>query len=260
MAGGTSYNGWPCSDDPNAIDIQPFGDAYGAPFPGGVRGGDVATVLGYVCTQLHYRVEPVVSGWCWGYSYRANVNNPSSLSCHASGTAVDWNAVTHPNGGSAYGGFDSAQVAEIRAILAEVQGSVQWGADYSGTKDPMHFEIIVNATTLAAVAASLPGGGSAPVPTPDPEDEDMAYQLIKADSGNGAIFAYAPGRFIHVADPAHLDVGHAAGLWDSGQVAVVSAGDLDVLRDNSCGNATDDTPDAKGVNLTSRLPSAVAGA
>lgn len=153
MASGTSYNGWPGNSDPKAIGVGPFGDAAGYPFPGGVKQGDVATVLGYVATQLHYRVEPCVNGWCWGYSWKQNVNNPSQLSCHASGTAIDWCAPDHPNGSS--GTFSDEQVGEIYAILDECQGAVSWLEGY----DEMHFEIQVSAAELAGVAASLPAGG-----------------------------------------------------------------------------------------------------
>ena len=161
MAGGNSYNGWPASDNKAAINIQPFGDAVGLPFPGGVKGGDVTTVMAYLCTQFHYRVEPVVSGWDWGYTYKQKVNNPSSLSCHASGTAVDLNAPDHPNGSS--GTFTDAQVGEIYAILYELQGGVDWLEGY----DEMHFEIAVSAWTLANIAAQLPAGGTTP---PDNSD------------------------------------------------------------------------------------------
>jgi hypothetical protein len=153
MASGTSYNGWPASDDRNAINVEPFGDAVGFPFPGGVRADDVTTVLGYVATQLHNRVEPCVSGWCWGYTYKQNVNNPSQLSCHASGTAIDWCAPLHPNGSS--GTFTDAQVGTIYAILDEVSGAVNWLEGY----DEMHFEICVDAAALADIAAQLPAGG-----------------------------------------------------------------------------------------------------
>lgn len=151
MASGTSYNGWPGNSDPKAIDVVKFGDAQGLPFPGGVKAGDVFTVLGYVAVQFNARVEPIVSGWDWGYSWKQNVNNPSQLSCHASGTAIDLNAPDHPNGSS--GTFTNAQVGQIYAILNEVQGAVDWLEGY----DEMHFEISVNASTLARVAASLPG-------------------------------------------------------------------------------------------------------
>lgn len=162
----TSYNGWPASPDRAEIGVV-ANDV----FPGGVKSGDVTTVLGYVMRQLDARVEPVVGGWCWGYTYKANVNNPSQLSCHASGTAGDWNAPDHPNGSS--GTFTTAQRGEIYAILDECQGAVSWLEGY----DEMHFEICVDAGDLAVVAASLPGGSSPPKPT-DPTDwlDDMVTE------------------------------------------------------------------------------------
>jgi hypothetical protein len=156
----TSYNGWPASDDKASIGVV-SSDV----FPGGAKAGDVTTVLGYVARQLHARVEPCIDGWNWGYTYKANVNNPSQLSCHASGTAIDWNAPDHPNGSS--GTFTAAQVTTIYTILAEVEGAVAWLQGY----DEMHFEVCVSAATLAGVAARL-GGAAPPSPTP-PEDEDM---------------------------------------------------------------------------------------
>jgi hypothetical protein len=152
----TSYNGWPASDDKASIGVV-SSDV----FPGGAKAGDVTTVLGYVARQLHARVEPCIDGWNWGYTYKANVNNPSQLSCHASGTAIDWNAVDHPNGSS--GTFTSSQVTIIYTILAEVEGAVAWLQGY----DEMHFEICVSAQTLKGVAARLGGA------TPPPGDDDM---------------------------------------------------------------------------------------
>ena len=151
----TSYNGWPASDDKASIGVV-SNDV----FPGGAKAGDVTTVLGYVARQLHARVEPCIDGWNWGYTYKANVNNPSQLSCHASGTAIDWNAPDHPNGSS--GTFTAAQVTTIYTILAEVEGAVSWLQGY----DEMHFEICVSASTLAGVAARL--GGSKPPPPKGP--------------------------------------------------------------------------------------------
>lgn len=171
-----SYNGWPASPDKNEIGVVSNGV-----FPGGVKAGDVSTVLGYVMRQLDARVEPVVDGWCWGYTYKANVNNPSQLSCHASGTAGDWNAPSHPNGSS--GTFTAAQVGTIYAILDEVQGAVSWLQGY----DEMHFEICVDAATLARVAASLPAGGGpspAPEPTPEPVEDDMPRRVLTVYDGN----------------------------------------------------------------------------
>jgi hypothetical protein len=156
VASGTSYNGWPANSDPAAIGV-----VQSLWFPGGVKVGDVTTVLRYVAEQFNARVEPIIGGWCWGYTYKANVNNPSSLSCHASGTALDINAPDHPNGSG--GTFTDSQRGEIYAILDECQGAVSWLEGY----DEMHFEIQVDAADLAAVAASLPAGGGPPPNTTD---------------------------------------------------------------------------------------------
>lgn len=150
-----SYNGWPASPDPAAIQVDRGFVVCGVQFPGGVKSGDVATVLGYVAEQIHRRVEQLVEGWCWGYEYRQNVNNPATLSCHSSGTAIDVNAPEHPNGGERYGGFSDAQVAEVYTILEEVDNTVTWGADFTKTYDPMHFEIDATPEHLAAAAGRI---------------------------------------------------------------------------------------------------------
>lgn len=183
----TSYNGWPASADAAEIGIDSgYRSALGIAFPGGIKGGDVSTVLGYVVDEFFRRVESPLTdpstgkpGYgCWGYNYRANVNNPSTLSCHSSGTAVDVSAPAHPNGAS--GTFSSTQRATIYDILAEVQGAVQWGGDYTGTVDEMHFEIIVDAGYLAEVAASL--GGSTPPVIPPMEGLTMPL-IVKRENG-----------------------------------------------------------------------------
>lgn len=140
-----SYNGWPASVDAKAIGVVPFTVA-GVSFPGGVRGGDVATVLRYVAQQFNARVEPLESPGCWGWSYRRN-RNAANLSCHASGTAIDVNAPKHPNGVEAVKTFSDAQIKAVHAILSEIPELaevVHWGGDWHTpalTPDPMHFEI-----------------------------------------------------------------------------------------------------------------------
>lgn len=196
MAGGSSYNGWPASDDPAAIGVDPGFSRGGVTFPGGVKSGDVSTVLGYVVNQLIARVEPPLlnpdtgqPGYgCWGYNYRANVNNPATLSCHSSGTAIDWSAPAHPNGAS--GTFSAAQRATIYDILAECRGAVQWGGDYTGTVDEMHFEIIVPATTLAQVAALL-GDAVPPGPTPPLPPLEGATMPLICRRADGVDYAWS---------------------------------------------------------------------
>ncbi len=165
----TSYNGWPASRDPDAIRINHFFAVGGVQFPGGVKAGDVELVLGHIAAGIHLKVERLVKGWCWGYEFRQNVNDTSTLSCHASGTAIDVNAPRHPNGKS--GTFTPDQVAQIRTLISEAGSVVAWGHDWRGTVDEMHFEIRGSAAAVATAAAGLrprPASppGSSPFPLP----------------------------------------------------------------------------------------------
>lgn len=153
----TSYNGWPVGTPASAIGVANYtvpGTSVVLP----VKAGDVATVLMYVAGRFNGEVEPLRSGQCWGYGYRKNVNNPSVWSNHASGTAIDLNAVLHPNG--AKGTFTGSQVASIRSILSFCGDVIYWGGDYRGTTDEMHFEIDVapGDQALPALVNKINGG------------------------------------------------------------------------------------------------------
>jgi hypothetical protein len=171
----TSYNGWSASTNP-----ANFGGLDNRVIPGtnvklapGVRAGDVATVLFYVAEQLHKRVEKAITPGCWGFNYRANVNNPKQLSCHASATCFDYNAPKHPNGKK--NTFTPAQFAEIDKILREVNGVVRQLRGY----DEMHFEICANAAAVAKVAAKIRAGALKPTPAPNITDDILEF----GDSG-----------------------------------------------------------------------------
>lgn len=234
----SSYNGWSAGPGWSvaAGQLQPLSVA-GESFPPGVRAGDVHDVFQYLVENLHARVEPVVrADWNqaddWGYSYRANVNNPSTLSCHASGTAIDYNATRHPNGKS--GTFPN--VPELRKILAELDGVVQWGGDFTGTKDEMHFEIKGTAAKVAAVAAKVRGGGGGGTSVNDPNDDVLEV----GDSGPavtalqevllrwypsqpwGAVDNFADGEFGPTTDKAVRYFQGKAGLTVDGQVGAAS--------------------------------------
>jgi hypothetical protein len=148
-----SYNGWAASRTPADIGVIPF-VVNGVPFPGGVRSGDVETVFRHLVEQFARRVEALVTPGCWGYYYKQSANSVVLLSCHSSGTAIDVNAPRHPNGKR--GTFTAAQVAQIRAILAELSGVVYWGGDAwgDGTPDEMHFEIKTGVTAAQVAAAA----------------------------------------------------------------------------------------------------------
>lgn len=148
-----SYNGWPASKTLATRTIQP------------VRGvkltivdnANVATIFSYLVKQYNARVEPVHGKTVddWGYSYRVNVNNPAVLSNHASGTAVDLNAMRHPNDVATKKTFTQKQVNEIHKILAELDHTVAWGGDYTHTVDAMHFEINVPPGHLQHTATKI---------------------------------------------------------------------------------------------------------
>lgn len=168
----TSYNGWPASKDRAAINVGDF-HYRSKPFPAGVKRGDVATVMQYLVNALATRVEPFDDGYgCWGYNYRANINNPSSLSCHASGTAIDWRAPSHPNGSS--GTFTQKQYDEITKILIELESVVRHLRGY----DEMHFEIRGSAADVARVAAKIRNGT---IGHYSPEDNNMAMTQADKD-------------------------------------------------------------------------------
>ncbi len=178
-----SYNGWSAAPGWSVKGGQLAALVIaGEPFSPGVRAGDVHTVLQYVAQQLHNRVEPVYKPGFhaaddWGYAYRPNTNNPSQLSCHASGTAIDYNATRHPNGKG--GTWTAAQKAAILRILAEVGNVVRclWGYD------EMHFEICAGTAAVAAVANRLRGAVS---PTRPPASGGLAYEPFQTGAKAGS--------------------------------------------------------------------------
>lgn len=141
----TSQNGWPVA----TADQQDRSPVHGVTMPNGVRRGDVATVLHHLMDRFHREVEELVPGWCWGWHVKV-IEGSTSISNHASGTAVDLNAPRHPLG--VRNTFTPAQRARIRAILADLDGVVRWGGDYTGRRDDMHFEIVKNAAAVKRVA------------------------------------------------------------------------------------------------------------
>lgn len=147
----TSSNGWSANDRSLVASYS---------VPGGklaVRKGDVATVLIYVANRFHSEVEPLKWPGNWGYAERKIRGSSTTLSNHASGTAIDLNAPKHFLG--ARNTFSKKQVAAIRRILKDCEGTVRWGGDYRSRKDEMHFEINASPSRVAAVAKKIRAGG-----------------------------------------------------------------------------------------------------
>lgn len=154
-----SDNGWPGIEDraKTRLSTVPGTDlklrtAYSA-----------AWVLSTFAGEFHKRVESLTGGQLddWSYAWRNVRGSQTRLSCHASGTAIDLNALKHPRG--VRGTFSAAQVKEIRKILAEFsdpangQSVLKWGADFGSASipDEMHFQIRGDKDALRRVQLKL---------------------------------------------------------------------------------------------------------
>lgn len=151
----TSYNGWSASPSLPTRPLVVAGEAF---VPGVRDDADVFTVLQYVAQQMHERVEPIVrddwhQGDDWGFSYRPTTGDSSTMSCHASGTAIDYNATRHPYDVPTSRNFTAAQIATVHDIIADLP--IVWGGDYRYHPDAMHFEIMGSRSAVAAAAARI---------------------------------------------------------------------------------------------------------
>lgn len=172
----TSYNGWPASPGWSVKGGQlAVLEQDGETFPPGVLRGDVYDVFDELVRDLDL-IEPVDlghSGDDWGYAYRQN-RNANNLSCHASGTAIDYNAARHPNGKRntwAPGAADKIR----RLLKTKYRGLIRWGGDFTGTPDEMHFEIIGTRGQITELNRVLKNVVSAPpvanIPSPNPNPQ-----------------------------------------------------------------------------------------
>jgi len=147
----TSYNGYPASKDPAEIKIKSY------PVKGTDRklrcAESVGPLLAAFAAEFHELIEPIDEGTFddWGYAYRMVRGNPTKLSCHSSGTAIDLNATFHPLG--KVGTFPAEKVPMIRA-LAKKYG-LKWGGDYVNRKDEMHFEVEISSIKAQTLITKL---------------------------------------------------------------------------------------------------------
>jgi hypothetical protein len=147
----TSYNGYPASKDPEAIKIKSYL----------VKGTDrklrcaesVGPLLAAFAAEFHELIEPIDEGTLddWAYAYRMVRGNPTKLSCHSSGTAIDLNATKHPLG--KVGTFPAEKVPMIRALSKKY--GLKWGGDFKSRADEMHWEVEVSPAKAKALIASL---------------------------------------------------------------------------------------------------------
>jgi D-alanyl-D-alanine carboxypeptidase-like protein len=152
--GPTSQNGYPVNP-PRAMRTVP-----GTNVQLNVANGDAGDVLMHVADQFNQRVQPLSlndphgDADDWGWANRNIRGSSTTISNHASATAIDLNSGTHERG--VHNTFTPAQVDEIHNIVNETGGVVRWGGDYQhATIDEMHFEIVGSPADVAAYAARL---------------------------------------------------------------------------------------------------------
>lgn len=139
----TSQNGWTVITSSSSSKLATYkvpGTAHGLL----LRKGDAGVLLVDFANWYNKHVEKLSlykAGDDYGWSYRKIRGSTTTYSNHASGTAMDLNATRHPLGTSASHSFTQAQINAIHKRLKRYDGVIRWGGDYSGRKDPMHFEI-----------------------------------------------------------------------------------------------------------------------
>lgn len=117
--------------------------------------GDVQIVFDYLCKRLD-KIEKCRPEWCWGWNVRAIRGKSSGYSNHASASAIDYNAPAHPLGVT--NTWTPREKAEINKILADMDGVIRWGENYSGRKDGMHFEINKGWLAVKLLARKIKAG------------------------------------------------------------------------------------------------------
>jgi hypothetical protein len=115
-------------------------------FPAGVR-VEIIDLVSCLLTETEGRGYVLHPGWCWGFGCRAIKGLvPAVASNHSWGLALDINAPDNPLGGT------STDMPSWMPDLWNEYG-FRWGGDYSGRKDPMHYEFM--GTPLDAEAMTV---------------------------------------------------------------------------------------------------------
>lgn len=167
-----SANGWSANDRSVIASYD---------LPGGrvaLRKGDVSVVLLWCANEWHRTVEPLVWPGIWGYAERTIRGSSTTLSNHASGTAIDCNAPQHPLGTAITANFSAAEIHAVRRIVAFCEGVIRWGGDYVNRRDGMHLEINSGAEAVKRIADKIRSGVAPSIPvTPGGGVPDRILEL-----------------------------------------------------------------------------------
>lgn len=146
-----SQNGWPVVGSSSIVDKR----VLGVEFPNGWLEGDVDVIFTDLIFHLD-KIESIVKGGCWGYFVK-KIEGSGSISNHASGTAIDYNAPKHAMG--TRNTYSASERTAIRSLLKRYDGVIRWGGDYTGRPDDMHFEINASKAAVKQVADAIRNEG-----------------------------------------------------------------------------------------------------
>lgn len=108
-----------------------------------LRDGSAGFLLAHMAMWFDATIEPLdpEKQWDdWGWAPR-DIRGSTTISNHASGTAMDLNAAKHPMGVATSKTFNVSERAKIHKRLEFYRNTIRWGGDYQSRPDAMHFEI-----------------------------------------------------------------------------------------------------------------------
>lgn len=152
----TAYNGYQVIGSYGSPLLAPM-LANGKPFAPrlGILAGDVEWLMNDLADWLDRDIEPMDPAQSWAFTPKA-VTGGSGWSCHAAATAIDYNALKHPQGKR--GTWEPRQVQAIDDRLERrYKNAIRWGEHYRAPTliDGMHFEIMAAPFVLASLVQSL---------------------------------------------------------------------------------------------------------
>lgn len=150
----TSQNGWPALDPESALLHTWVIPARNGAFKLRLRNGSAGFILAHFALWFAENIQPVAKvADDWGFASRPIRGTTTTISNHASGTAIDLNATAHQLART--GTFTNTQVRAIHKRLLGLRGVIRWGGDYVNRKDEMHFEVVQNLAYTEARAKRL---------------------------------------------------------------------------------------------------------
>lgn len=147
-----------------------------------LRKGDTSVILLDLAGWMDAHIVPIDIGIYddWGYAERTIRGSSTTLSNHASGTALDYDAVQHPLG--VRNTWTADQKRRINERLALYDGCIRWGENYTGRPDGMHFEIDRGAAACRVVADRIRAGrlGGGPAPSQPAKKKGLPEMIERA--------------------------------------------------------------------------------